>query len=180
MSMMWLLALLVPYTVGQLVIQVSRGKEDSVAYRQALAGNTTADTVTIDYVTPEGVGVTVLEDFRTGLTLTRAIVLGEQDLGQARYQVLCFVSASPSDLIPPEAVTKLRQKHPGTVRVAEEWRGSTTLDHPVTLVAARAGHLSRHLPALCREARDTTFAPSSLLESYREGSLGKGGLGEEG
>ena len=92
MSMMWFLAVLVPYTVGQLVIQVSRGKEDSVAYRQALAGNTTADTVTIDYVTPEGVGVTVLEDFRTGLTLTRAIVLGEQDLGQAR----CSLLARPS------------------------------------------------------------------------------------
>ena len=84
MSTVWLLAVLVPYTVGQLVIQVSRGKEDSVAYRQALVGNTTADTVTIDYVTPEGVGITVLEDFKTGLTITRAIVLGEQDLGQAR------------------------------------------------------------------------------------------------
>ena len=84
MNTVWLLAVLVPYTVGQLVIQVSRGKEDSVAYRQALVGNTTAETVTIDYVTPEGVGITVLEDFKTGLTITRAIVLGEQDLGQAR------------------------------------------------------------------------------------------------
>ena len=34
--------------------------------------------------------------------------------------------------------------------------------------------MPHHLQHVHREARDTTFAPSSLLESYREGSLGKG------
>ena len=89
-------------------------------------------------------------------------------------QVLCFVAPASTDMIPPEAMTKLRQKHPGTVRVAEESRGSSVLAHPVSLVPARAGHLSRHLPALCKEARDTTFAPVELLEAYRQGSLGRG------
>ena len=35
------------------------------------------------------------------------------------------MSAYNGDLIPVEAVTKLRQKHPGTIRVAEENRGTT-------------------------------------------------------
>jgi hypothetical protein len=37
-----------------------------------------------------------------------------------RLQAICFISFYTGDLIPPEAVMKLRQKHPGTIRVAEE------------------------------------------------------------
>ena len=70
-------------------------------------------------------------------------------------------------------MTKLRQKHPGTVRVAEEWRGSLVADHPLRIVPARTSHLSRHLPTLCKEARDTTFASKTLLEAYRQGNLGR-------
>ena len=176
---------------AQLVINVSRGNEDSVPYRQSLSGNTTTETVTIEFVTPGGTGITHLTDFRSGVTITVVTQPGEEDLGQARYilcfrwrqranpttrfryQVLCFVSPSPSDLIPPEAVTKLRQKHPGTVRVAEEWRGSLTIDHPLPIVPARASHISRHLPVLCKEARDTSFASRALLEAYRQGNLGR-------
>jgi len=158
---------------AQLVINVSRGNEDSVAYRQALSGNTTTETVTIEFVTPGGTGITHLTDFRSGVTITVVTQPGEEDLGQARYQVLCFVSPSTSDLIPPEAVTKLRQKHPGTVRVAEEWRGSLTVDHPLSILPARASHISRHLPVLCKEARDTSFASRALLEAYRQGNLGR-------
>jgi hypothetical protein len=40
------------------------------------------------------------------------------------FQVFCFVSAYSGEMIPAEAVTKLRQKHPGTIRVAEENRGT--------------------------------------------------------
>jgi len=162
-----------PPHASQLVINVSRGNEDSVPYRQALSGNTSTETVTIEFVTPAGTGITHLTDFRTGVTVTVVTQPGEEDLGQARYQVLCFVSPSPADLIPPEAVTKLRQKHPGTVRVAEEWRGSLVADHPLRIVPARTSHLSRHLPTLCKEARDTTFASKTLLEAYRQGNLGR-------
>ena len=40
------------------------------------------------------------------------------------FKVFCFVTAYTGDLIPTEAVTKLRQKHSATVRVAEEHRGT--------------------------------------------------------
>jgi len=171
---LFLFTLLLPPHASQLVINVSRGNEDSVPYRQSLSGNTTAETVTIEFVTPAGTGVTHLTDFHTGVTVIVVTEPGEEDLGQARYQVLCFVSPSPADLIPPEAVTKLRQKHPGTVRVAEEWRGSLVADHPIRIVPARASHLSRHLPALCKEARDTSFASTALLEAHRQGNLKRG------
>ena len=74
---------------AQLVINVSRGNEDSVPYRQSLSGNTTTETVTIEFVTPGGTGITHLTDFRSGVTITVVTQPGEEDLGQARY-VLCF------------------------------------------------------------------------------------------
>ena len=52
-------------------------------------------------------------------------------------QVLCFVSAFSGDMIAPEAVMKLRQKHPGTVRVAESDEGQVVQDSPLVL---RYGH----------------------------------------
>jgi len=160
-----------PGVAAGLVINVSSGRADSVPYRQSLQGNTTQDWVRIEYVTPAGTAVTQLSDFRTGVTITQVTVPGEEDLAQPSYQVLCFVTASTADLISPEAMTKLRQKHPGTVRVAEESRGTTVIEFPVVLATSRASHLSRHLPGLCRESKDT-LAPMSLLEAWRAGTLG--------
>jgi len=171
---LWLLLLRLNLSLTELVINVSRGEADSSVFRQSLSGNTSADTVTIQYVTPSGTGVTQLTDFKTGVTVTVVTVPGEEELGQPRYQVLCFVSPTSSDIIPPEAMTKLRQKHPGAVRVAEEGRGRVVVDNSANIIVSKANHLSHHIPVLCKEARDTTFAPDHLLKQYQEGSLGQG------
>jgi len=160
--------------LAELVINVSRGEADSSVFRQSLSGNTSDETVTIQYVTPGGTGVVQLTDFKTGVTITVVTVPGEEELGQARYQVLCFVSPTSSDIIPPEAMTKLRQKHPGAVRVAEEGRGRVVVDNSATLIVNKAHSLSHHIPRLCKEAKDTTFAPEQLLQQYQEGSVGQG------
>jgi len=162
------------FTQAELVINVSRGEPDSSVFRQSLSGNTSADTVTIQYVTPSGTGVTQLTDFKTGITVTVVTVPGEEELGQPKYQVLCFLAPTASDIIPPEAMTKLRQKHPGAVRIAEEGRGRVVVDNSASIIVSKAHHLSHHIPTLCKEARDTTFAPDHLLKQYQEGSLGQG------
>lgn len=118
-------------------------------FKQTVRGNSSTDTVTIDYVEPDGTRVTQLTDFRMRAQVTRVILLGEEELNEPAYQVLCFVSAFTGDLIPPEAVMKLRQKHPGTVRVAESDEGSVVQDSPLILVADRQSSISSHLPALC-------------------------------
>merc|ERR1719320_2393061 len=71
-------------------------------------------------------------------------------------------------------MTKLRQKHPGAVRVAEEGRGRVVVDNSASLIVNKAHSLSHHIPALCKEAKETTFAPEHLLKQYQEGSLGQG------
>jgi len=180
MIMVWLvLILLVSYSLNELVINVSRGQEDSNIFQQSITGNISSDIVTIEYVTTSGVGVTQLTDFRAGVTITSVTVPGEQELGQPRYQVFCFLSSSPPDIIPPEAVTKLRQKHPGTVRVAEENKGTSVVDNTVGLVVSRSGVLSNHLATMCKEAKETTFAPPSLIQAYQEGTI-QGARGRKG
>ena len=136
----------------QLVINVSSGEADANVYRQSVTGNMTSETVNVEFLTPSGHAVIQVADFRSGVTITSITIPGEQELGEARYQVLCFVSPGTGDMIPPEAVTKLRQKHPGAVRVAEESRGRVVMDNSATLIVNKAQYLSPHIPQLCREA----------------------------
>lgn len=169
---------------GQLVINVSKGSDQAPVIQQSIRGNTTADTVVIEFLTPGGDAVTQVTDFRSKVTLTRYMVPGEEDLGQPLYQVFCFVSAYSGDMIPSEAVTKLRQKLPGTVRLADENRGTVVQDNPVRLNQSGFSAVSGQLSGLCREAAMTTFSsehelskilpakqiPADLLLSVKEES----------
>lgn len=123
-------------------------------------------------VSPGGTGIHQVTDFKTGLTITSITVPGELDLGQPNYQVLCFVTPSSGDIIPAEAITKLRQKHRGAVRVAEERRGRVVVDNNLSLVVSRSHSLSPHIAEVCREARESTFGPEQLVQQYRDGAVG--------
>jgi len=154
---------------SELIINVSRGGEDASHFRQTLRGNTSADIVTIEFVTPDGTGVTQVTDLKASSVITAVTIPGEEELGQPKYQVVCFISAYPGDMITAEAMTKLRQKHPGTVRVAEEARGSVVQDNPLQVLVPRAGVLSSHLAGMCREARDSTFSSDHELSTILRG-----------
>ena len=127
---------------SQLVINVSSGEPEANVYRQKVTGNVTSDTVTVEFVTASGQAVTQVTDFSSGVTVTRVTVPGELELGQDRYQVVCFVSPGTGDMIQPEAVSKLRQKHTGVTRVAEESRGRVVVDNSASLIVNKAQYLS--------------------------------------
>jgi len=164
-----ILTVLVGGNIGELIINVSRAGEDASNFRQTLKGNTSSDIVIIEFITPDGTGVTQVTDLKSSSVITAVTIPGEEELGQAKYQVLCFVSAHPGDMITAEAMTKLRQKHPGTVRIAEEARGSVVQDNPLQVVVPRAAVLSVHLGGLCREAREMTFSSDHELSSILRG-----------
>ena len=75
-----------------------------------------------------------------------------KDSDNSQNQAFCFVSSYSGDLIPPEAVMKLRQKNPTTVRVADEDRGEVVQDSPLKIVNDRGGMavISSHLAHFCR------------------------------
>jgi len=150
---------------GELVINVSKGTEQASVYQQHISGNLTTNSVKIQFISPQGDSVNQVTDLKNRVVITVYTVPGEQDLGQDGYQVFCFVTAYTGDLIPTEAVTKLRQKHSATVRVAEEHRGTVVQENPVSLFVVKAGVLSPHIPTLCREAKGSTY--SSVAELAR-------------
>jgi len=164
----------------------------SPMYRQVVSGNSSTDTVTLEYQEPDGTLVTQLTDFRTQAQVTRIILLGEEEQGEPVHQVLCFVSAFTGDLIPPEAVMKLRQKHPGTVRIAESDEGEVVQDSAYNVrmtTSMGAGgramssggggiyQISSHLAGLCRDAKATTFTSSHELHAILQEAAKKMAMG---
>ena len=57
-------------------------------FKQTVRGNSSTETVTIDYVEPDGTRVTQLTDFRMRAQVTRVILLGEEELNEPAYQVM--------------------------------------------------------------------------------------------
>ena len=149
------------YNNGDLIINVGYSSSDeespTAIYRQVISGNSSTDTVVIEFTEPDGTLVTQLTDFRMQSQIMRVIIPGEEELGQPLFQVVCFVSYFNNDLIPPEAVMKLRQKHPGALRTAEDDQGDTVQESPLSIspILSKLTTISSHLSSLCKDARTT-------------------------
>ena len=148
---------------GDLIINVgytsSTEDEPTSIYRQVISGNSSTDTVVIEFSEPDGTLVTQLTDFRMQSQIMRIIIPGEEELGQPLFQVLCFVSYFNGDLIPPEAVMKLRQKRPGALRTAEDDQGDVIQESPLSITTnfPKLTYVSSHLSSLCKDARTTRY-----------------------
>lgn len=140
----------------QLVINVKNQGGDVV--QETISANVTDDTVSLEFQRPDGTLVTQLIDFRNEVQILKALVLGEEERGQSQYQVMCFVFHFPKDaFISSDAMSKLRQKNPGTIRTPEEDRGrqNYTMDYTVDLT--RSTVFSPHITELCSEAAEASF-----------------------
>ncbi|XP_072939039.1 out at first protein [Epargyreus clarus] len=148
---------LVPSSNLQLLINVRNQGGDVM--QENITANVSEDTITLEFLRPDGVYVSQLVDFTNEVEAMKVIIPGEEELGQTGHQTLCFLThAAQADFIAPDAMAKLRQKNPGTVRVAEEdkgWRQSTA--------TAWAGRATRRLSASA--ARHCTAARRVYLRA---------------
>ncbi|XP_060461020.1 out at first protein homolog isoform X2 [Panthera onca] len=95
---------------------------------------------------------------RKDVKIFRALILGELEKGQSQFQALCFVTRlHHNEIIPSEAMAKLRQKNPRAVRQAEEVRGLEHLHMDMAVNFSQGGLLSPHLRNVCAEAVDTIY-----------------------
>ncbi|XP_026463328.1 out at first protein [Ctenocephalides felis] len=162
----------------QLLINVKNQGGDVV--QESIFSNISDDAVTLEFQRSDGTLVTQLVDFRNEVQILRALVLGEEERGQSQYQVLCFVTRlHQTDFISADAMSKLRQKNPGTVRTPEEDRGRDNYTLSAWLDPVRAGHrASPHVAVLCGEARDATYAREDDLRYWAE-RAGEGFPGDD-
>lgn len=97
----------------------------------------------------------------------KALVLAEEERGQNQYQVMCFVNHfSKMDFISSDAMAKLRQKNPGTIRVADEVRGYTNYTMDLFLDVSKSKIISKHIATLCTEAADSTYTRREDLKQW--------------
>ncbi|KAI5745574.1 hypothetical protein M8J76_012284 [Diaphorina citri] len=128
--------------------------------QENITANVAQDVVTLEFQRNDGTLITQLIDFSREVQILKALVLGEEERGQSQYQVMCFVThISKEEFISSDAISKLRQKNPGTIRQAEEDKGrfNISLDFFLSASSPSAAKISPHIAAMCSEAAESTY-----------------------
>ncbi|RZF44492.1 hypothetical protein LSTR_LSTR002265 [Laodelphax striatellus] len=149
----------------QLLINVKNQGGDVV--QETISSNVSEDSVTLEFQRSDGTLITQLVDFTHEVQILKALVLGEEERGQSQYQVMCFVChINKDEFISSDAMAKLRQKNPGTVRTAEEDRGRDNYQMDLFVDVPRSAVISRHVVSLCSEAKDATYTRRKDLDLW--------------
>ncbi|CAH0559928.1 unnamed protein product [Brassicogethes aeneus] len=151
------LSVVVGFSDTQLVINVRNQGGDVV--QENISANVSDDTVTLEFQRSDGTLVTQLIDFKNEVQVLKSLILGEEERGQSQYQVMCFIFHFPKDsFISSDAMSKLRQKNPGTIRTPEEDLGRTNRTMDYVVFVQHSGMISPYIPDLCAEAGTNVYA----------------------
>ncbi|KAM5319833.1 out at first protein homolog [Glossophaga mutica] len=136
---------------------------------ESLQADSDNDSISLELRKPDGTLVSFIADFKKYVKIFRALILGELEKGQSQFQALCFVTRlHHNEIIPSEAMAKLRQKNPRAVRQAEEVRGLEHLHLDIAVNFSQGGLLSPHLHNVCAEAVDTIYTRQQDVEFWLE------------
>lgn len=134
---------------------------------ETISSNVTEDVITLEFQRSDGTLVTQLIDFKNEVQIIKALVLGEEERGQNQYQVMCFVNHFYKvDFISSDAMSKLRQKNPGTIRVAEEDKGHVNYTMDLFLDVLQSKDISKHVGILCGEAAGSAYTRNEDLKQW--------------
>ncbi|XP_049549256.1 out at first protein [Anopheles darlingi] len=152
---------------AQLIINVQNQGGEIV--QETITSSVGDDTCTLEFQRSDGTLVTKLIDFKSEVQVLKALVLGEEERGQSQYQVMCFVTKfQKGDFITADAMAKLRQKNPSTIRTPEEDRGKENYTMTGWVLLDRAAPISRHVAPLCAEAQESTYVRDTDLKAWAE------------
>ncbi|KAM4827996.1 out at first protein homolog [Thomomys bottae] len=142
---------------------------DGQVTEESLQADSHADSIGLELRTPDGTLVSFVADFRKDVKIFRALILGELEKGQSQFQALCFVTRlNHNELIPSEAMAKLRQKNPRAVRQAEEVRGLERLYMDMAVNFSQGALLSPHLQNVCAEAAEAIYTRQEDVRYWLE------------
>ncbi|KAJ8035272.1 Out at first protein [Holothuria leucospilota] len=153
---------------AQLVVNVKNAGGDLI--QETIKADTTQDVITVDFQKLDGTLIKIILDFHSEVQITRLTVLGEEERNEKLYQRLCFVNHfTKNSFISTDAMSKLRQKNPGTVRNPEEDLGREQLQMDMGVNLERAFRISKHIRDACSEARTTTYTREMDLKLWSKG-----------
>ncbi|XP_063701175.1 out at first protein [Culicoides brevitarsis] len=151
----------------QLLINVQNQGGEVV--QETITSNIGDDVIILEFQRTDGTLITQLIDFRSEVQILKALVLGEEERGQNTYQVMCFVTRfMKSEFISSDAMAKLRQKNPHTVRTPEEDRGKENFTMTGWIHLDKSSPISRHISYLCSEAQDSTYVRDVDIKAWSE------------
>ncbi|XP_035733513.1 out at first protein-like [Vespa mandarinia] len=156
---------LISFCTTHLLINVKNQGGDILL--ETISSNVTEDVITLEFQRSDGTLVTQLIDFKNEVQVIKALVLGEEERGQNQYQVMCFVNHFYKvDFISSDAMSKLRQKNPGTVRVAEEDKGHANYTMDLFLDVSQSKDISKHVASLCNEAAGSAYTRNEDIKQW--------------
>ncbi|XP_013113406.2 out at first protein [Stomoxys calcitrans] len=162
-----LINLLLKTCCGQLLINVQN--QGGEVIQESITSNVSEDLITLEFQKTDGTLITQIIDFRNEVRILKALVLGEEERGQNLYQVMCFVTKFiKGDFISSDAMAKLRQKNPSTIRTPEDDKGKDTFTMTSWVHLNRSQPISRHLMTVCSEAIDATYVRDVDLKAWSE------------
>lgn len=142
---------------------------DGQVAEESLQADSEADSISLELRKPDGTLISFTADFRRDVKIFRTLTLGELEKGQSQFQALCFVTRLyHNEIIPSEAMAKLRQKNPRAVRQAEEVRGLEQLHMDIAVNFSQGALLSPHLRNVCAEAADTIYTRQEDVRFWLE------------
>lgn len=160
----------VSHTIAQLLINVQN--QGGEVMQETITSNVIDDIITLEFQKSDGTLIT-WSIIQNEVQILKALVLGEEERGQNQYQVVCFVSKFlKNDFISTDAMAKLRQKNPSTIRQPEEDRMRENYTMTAWIDLMRSPTISRHIPSLCSEASDATYVRDVDLKAWADTSMG--------
>ncbi|KAM8818540.1 out at first protein homolog isoform 2-T2 [Rhynchonycteris naso] len=142
---------------------------DGQVTEESLQADSDNDNISLELRKPDGTLVSFTADFKKYVKIFRALILGELEKGQSQFQALCFVTRlHHNEIIPSEAMAKLRQKNPRAVRQAEEVRGLEHLHMDIAVNFSQGALLSPHLRNVCAEAVDAIYTRQEDVKFWLE------------
>ncbi|CAG7836127.1 unnamed protein product [Allacma fusca] len=168
-----MLAWVSPLISAELVVNVKN--QGGEVFQESIGANVTDETINLKVQQPDGTYITQFIDFRNEIQIINVMLLGEEEQREALYQVLCFVTHfKKTEFIPPDAMAKLRQKNPWTVRIPEKDLGKENVTLDVLLDITSSDWVSPHIKTVCSDAKDGTYAKREDLEALLSSKLATG------
>ena len=127
----------------------------------------TEDIVQLEFLRPDGILITQFLDFQNQVQIYRLMILAEEEqltvMPSVPYQTVCFVmKLGKEDFIAADAIAKLRQKNPHTIRIPEEDAGRTNSTFDYVIDQNKSGIISGLIGATCRVGASVYAQESDL------------------
>lgn len=157
------------FCYSQLVVNVKNKGGDLI--QETIQANTKENTINLDFQKLDGTLLKMLIDFKSEVQIFKVIILGEEERGESQYQTVCFVTRfAKNEFISSDAMSKLRQKNPGTIRTPEEDKGKEYITLDLGIHLDRASRISPYIYNMCSEAKASVFSRESDVKAWSKGS----------